>query len=339
MKIPSNSSFPLKCKNIARHKMTSSFGFKEFEGTQEETAYWNAAKEEERSSLKKRHVDTGECLLCIIDELIPQKRPEPEKPKKPESLELLEQPTSPKIVGGIIGRSHERVEVSTQNLKVSWSWYNEGQGLVAWTFQNAGAQQATGILLRNSYYFGNAYWPIYENNPAFGVGFATKLEPLVDKTIQKNSAPLAVVSWKQPDGSYKSIIAFIFTLAPGQTWQMLEGGFSLAMSPENVSAYEVSQVSEGDFCVGYDPQQVGALDNQTGTSDQGYTPNPNTFHTVQVLAPVEALFLQLFNDPIQPGTCDATPKETPPQPESASTQSGSRIWDLLARNAGSLKER
>ena len=339
MKIPSNSSFPPKCNNTSSHKMTSSFGFKEFEGTQEETAYWNRAKENERSSLKKRHVNTGECLLCIIDEVIPENLPEPKLPKEHERKEQLggfEQPAAPKIVGGIITRSRERVEVTTQNLKVSWEWYNEGQGLVAWTFQNTSSQQATAVLLRNSYYFGNAFWPVYLNNDSFGTTFATKLESLANKSIQSNSAPLALLSWKQPDGSYKSIVAFIFTLDPGQTWQILEGGFSPATPPEGVSAYEVSVISEGEFCLGYDPKQVSSWDQQTGTSLQGYSPNPNTFHSLQVLAPTEAQFYQLFNDRVQQGSCESVAKETPPQPESPAPKTEGRLWGLLARNAGSL---
>jgi hypothetical protein len=339
VKIPSNSSFQLQCKNMSMHKMTSSFGFKEFEGTQEESAYWNAAKEDERSSLKKKHVDTGLCLLCLIDEQLPKKRPPPPKVVEAEPAEQARKPAGRKIAGGMIARSHEKVEVSTPNLKVSWSWYNEAQGLVIWTFQNMGTQQASAILLRNSYYFGNAFWPIYENNPAFGTPFATKLEPLVDKTVQNNSPPLALISWKQEDGSYKNIIAFVFTLAQGQTWQMLEGGFSMSMPPQNVSAYEVSFLSEGEFCLGYDPQQVRSWDQQTGTNDQGYSPNPSTFHLAQVLAPPEAQYQQLLNDPIQQGACESVAKEAIVSPDPSAPQTESRLWGLLSKNAGSLDKR
>ncbi len=335
VKVPSNSSFPLKCKDMSRHKMTSSFGFKEFEGTSEETSFWNHAKEEDRSSLKRRHVDTGECLLCIIDETIPEKPPEPVLPKKSEKTERPS-PATPKIVGGIITRSTERVEVSTRNLKVSWAWYNESQGLVAWTFQNTGSQQATAVLYRNSYYFGNAFWPIYVSNPAFGTAFAAKLEPLMEKTIQKNSPPLALIAWKQSDGSYKNLAAFIFTVASGQTWQMLEGGFSPATPPDGVSAYEVSMISESDFCLGYDSKQISAWDRQSHPASLGYSPNPNTFHTIQVLAPADAQFTPLFNDVIQQGSCESIPKETPAQPDSPAPQRETRLWELLARNAGSL---
>jgi hypothetical protein len=91
--------------------MTSSFGFKDFEGTNEESAFWNASSEEERQALKKRHVDTGLCLLCMIDELIPQQRPpEPEIAilESEEPIQARKQ-TIPKkkIAGGLINRIHE----------------------------------------------------------------------------------------------------------------------------------------------------------------------------------------------------------------------------------------
>lgn len=335
VKIPSNSSLPIKCKNMSRHKMTSSFGFKEFEGTQEESEYWNKSREEERSSLKKRHVETGECLLCIIDELSPQRK-KPEKQTEQASPKVQLEPIARKIIGGLIPLAHEKVEVSTQNLKVSWIWHNDAAGIVSWTFQNTGQAQASCILFRNSYYFGNAYWVIYENNPSFACPFATKLEPLVDNTVQKNSAPIGIISWKQEDGSYKSIVAFIFTLAPGQTWQMLEGGFSIATPPTDVAAYQVSQISEEDYCIGYDKQQIISWDKQTGSKLQGYSPNPNTFHSVQVLAPSEAKFIQLFNDSIQKGKCESVATEAPVVEASTNSQGESRFWGLLAKNAGTL---
>jgi hypothetical protein len=353
VKIPSNTNIQFVCKDSARHRVTRSFGFCDFEGTAEESNYWSKASEMDRTMLKKRHNDTGECVLCLIDEQLPQKPAEPERKVEqiPEhqaeqlkEFETVMLPEPPKIVGGILGRNIEPVEVSTASVKVSWAWHKELQGNVAWTFQNTGAQQTTVILFRSSYYFGNAFWPIYENNAGFGTAFTTKLEPLQDKTIQNNSPPLALVSWKQDDGSYKSIIAFIFTLAPGQTWQMLEGGFSPLMPPESPSAYEVSEVSQGDFTIGYDPQQVDKWDEQTGTSLQGYFPNPKVFQTVQVIAPAEASFVQLFNDQIQSGVHEAPPPveapseppaEVPAQPQTQEAPPvESKLWGLLARNRG-----
>jgi hypothetical protein len=343
VKIPSTSGFPIDCKDLARHKITGSFGFKEFDGTPEESAFWNKASEDEKASLKKKHVDTGRCLLCLIDEVIPEKLPEPVIAVEPEP-EVHVQTFSRKIAGGILNRTHERTEVSSPNLKASWAWHNEEHGIVAWTFQNTGTQQASGILFRNSYYFGNAYWPIYQNNPGFGVAFATKLEPLVYKTIENNTLPLGIVAWKEGEGSYKNIIAFVFTLAPGQTWQVLEGGFSRMNPPQEVGVYEVSSISETDFSITYDQSHIDLWNEHSGTSDSGYAPNPNRFGAVQVLAPPEAPFVQLFEDSVQQGTVSAPPptgEEAAPLEEAASSapQYESKFWSLMARNSGSLEKR
>jgi hypothetical protein len=361
---------------MQHHRITGSFGFKDFDGTAEESAYWNKATEEQKQALKKKHVDTGLCLLCMIDELIP-KSSEPQRvviepgQKSRKREEITPATRSKKIVGGIINRSNERAETSSPNMKVSWAWYNEDAGIVAWTLQNISAQQTTAILLRNSYYFGNAYWPIYKNNPGFGVTFASNLEPLTEKSLQSNSAPLGIVSWKKPDGSYKSIVAFVFTLFPGQTWQMLEAGFSHLRPPQNVGIFEVSRTSEAadSFSLSYDQEQVYAWDAQTGNSDKGFSPNPNVINTVQVLAPPEAPFEQLFegdsihlgNDPAPTLKEEGLPKEVeekveeekeqrPPlqqeeqaaieleAPSTSTTGGGSKsLWSLLGKQTSSGK--
>ena len=198
-----------------------------------------------------------------------------------------------------------------------------------------------------------------------GVTFAAHLEPLSDKSIQNNSAPLGIVSWKQADGSYKNIVAFIFTLAPGQTWQMLETGFSHLRPPQNIHIYEVSCVSETDsFTLAYDKGQVDTWNSQTGNSDKGYAPNPNVFNIVQVLAPPEAPFEQSFagdsihqgNVPVPVAEEDKLNKEMqvedeevrlPQQEEEeaaieleaqsgSSTRSGGKsLWSLLGKQSSS----
>jgi len=45
----------------------------------------------------------------------------------------------------------------SQNISVTWSWYDENQGIVEWTFHNLGRQTESVILLRNGYYFGGAF--------------------------------------------------------------------------------------------------------------------------------------------------------------------------------------
>jgi hypothetical protein len=357
VRIPSNSSLPIQCKDPRRHKITSSLGFKDFEGTSEESAFWNSATEEKHQSLKKKHVDTGLCLLCMIDEEIPRRSPEPEppdlyvehEPKNRRRHQRQESISTKRISGGIINRNHEQLEASSQNLKVSWSWYSEEQGIVEWTFQNISSQEATGLLLRNSYYFGNAYWPVYQNNSGFGVAFASKLEPLVDKSVRLNSAPLGIISWKEADGSYKNIVSFVFTLSSGQTWRMLEGGFSRANPPQNISVFEVTPGSESDFTITYDQMHVDVWNEQTNASDAGYAPNPSTFKTMQLLAPPEAPFAQLFDDLIQQGIAPPAQekKEASEEEQQASLEQiaptpsyghESKLWSAVAKYSGSVQK-
>jgi hypothetical protein len=350
VRIPSSASVPIQCKDTLRHKVTSSYGFKDFQGTAEETSFWNGTSEEEKQALRKKHVQTGVCLLCMIDELIAQKKPEPEPVipiavEKPAPQQVVREPAiSRKVTGGIINRTQERTELSTPNLKVSWTWHNEERGMVEWTFQNIASQQASCILLRNSYYFGNAFWPIYVNNHGFGIDFAKKLEPLVDKSIQSNTPPLGVVSWKQADESYKNIVCFVFTLAPGQTWRMREGGFSPVNPPRDIGLYEVTPVNLDpiDFALTYDEKHVDTWVQQTGASDQAYDPNPKTFNTVQLLAPAEAPFEQLFEDSRQGKAEEFPPKaeeeeespslEEPLAPTPSPSYEG-KLWSVLAKNA------
>jgi len=186
------------------------------------------------------------------------------------------------------------------NVNISWKWYNEQEGLVEWTFQNQSSNQVSVILLRNGYYFGNAFWPVYVANPEFGVNWATSLTPLVDNGVNQNAPPLGIVQFT--NGS--RIVCFIFTLAPNQTWSMLEGGFSYTFPPTNPSLYEVQLDNIGQYCISYDQEQVNEWDLQTGTNYQGYSPNPNTIETVLVNAPSNAIYIQLFPyDTANNGVC------------------------------------
>jgi hypothetical protein len=38
------------------------------------------------------------------------------------------------------------------SVTVSWSWFDQSQGIVEWTFTNQGSQRESVILLRNGYY-------------------------------------------------------------------------------------------------------------------------------------------------------------------------------------------
>lgn len=182
---------------------------------------------------------------------------------------------------------------------VTWTWENQAQGTVKWTFSNTTKATSSVVLFRSGYYFGNAFWPVYIANSSFNTRFASAAEPLKDNGTSSNSPPLMVVQFH--DGRY--IVAFVFTLSAGQTWSMLEGGFVQGMVPENPATYAVSGLRQQEFCLQYDETQVTDWDQQTGTSLSGYSPNPSAFKTITGILPNSAGFVELFNDIITPGKC------------------------------------
>lgn len=194
-------------------------------------------------------------------------------------------------------------KVQESNASVGWSWNNESGGIVQWSFSNPTSEQKSVVLLRSSYYFGNAYWPVYLANAEFDTQFAQSVTPLVDNGVENNAPPLFVASING-----KFIVAFLFTLSPGQTWSMLEGGFVDGITPSGIALYDVSNMEVKEMCVGYDITQVADWDAQTQTLLGGYVPNPKTFNVV--VGSISGAYIQLFNDPISTGTCPTpTPKD------------------------------
>lgn len=187
----------------------------------------------------------------------------------------------------------------TSPITVGWTWENQAQGTVKWTFSNTSNSLASVVLFRSGYYFGNAFWPVYLNNSSFNTQFATSVTALPDKGASNNSPPLMVVEFQNG----KSIVAFVFTLSPGQVWSMLEGGFVQGMVPETPLTYAVSGIATKKFCIKYDETQVKDWDQQTGTSLKGYSPNPSEFQALTGVLPASAAFVELFNDTITPGKC------------------------------------
>ena len=213
----------------------------------------------------------------------------------------------PKIAGGLLRPKIVTEAFSSSEMQVSWKWYNEAQGLVEWTFTNPTDAIHTVILFRNGYFFGNAYYPIYEANLGFGVGWAKNLDALPDNGAQNNAPPIGIVEW--PDGT--RIVAFLFSIAPNSKWSMLEGGFSSIITPSGIALYDIAFNRTGEFCCKYDPQQVTDWDMQTGTNYQGWQPNPSTFTTVLVNAPTDAPYVELFaGDSETDGACSGS--GTPP---------------------------
>jgi len=225
---------------------------------------------------------------------------------------------------------------------VSWSWFDQSQGIVEWTFKNLGSSKESVILLRNGYYFGGAFGPVYLANSTplcstctgsngFGVSWIYtqpveggvslvngSIPPLVDHgSPAANAPPMAPVQF--PSGEWLNF-AFIFTLNPGQTWSMLEGGFSTLTPPYPQGVYQVSLGYGGSICVGYDPQRVKDWDAQTGTNLQGYSPNPSTFNIAKVKAAGAPYDILPFNDPTIQLSAFTQPSPQPSTTPSATPQ-------------------
>ncbi len=207
----------------------------------------------------------------------------------------------------------------SQDLVVSWKWYDQSQGIVEWDFENKGTITKSGVLFRgilyngqtyDPYYFGDAFWPVYwENsdgrgasadnpNVNFGVEWATSQTPLTDYGVENNVAPISPVFIS----SSLWVVAFIFTLLPGQRWSMLEGGFSTQYQPSPIGVYEVTPQTLQAMCIGYNPQAVAQWDAQTQTNLQGYLPNPKTFEVLPYTL-ANGPEVTVFGDSVTVGAC------------------------------------
>jgi len=214
------------------------------------------------------------------------------------------------IKSGSLVPSPEALEISVGNtvdsistgVSAAWEWYKRSQGIVSWNFSNDSYFQETVVLYRNGYYFGNAFWPVYVESGL--TSWATKISPLIDRGIERNTAPIGIVDF----GDGKKIIAFIFTLSPGQEWSMLEGGFSPMSPPANAVLYGTTLEKSGQFCIGYDRKQVADYDSQTGDSLKGMSQNPSNVSTLEVSISTFARYVQLFaKDTVLESACPENP--------------------------------
>ena len=208
---------------------------------------------------------------------------------------------------------------------VSWTWYDKQKGTVKWTLKNLTAVKRSFVLFRNGYYFGNAYWPIYVANPEFNVKFISikpneTIPALSSNTFEQNVALLAIInlpkavkpliSSQTPSAPVTKIVAFVFTLNPNQTYEILEDGFSDSTPPSNARLYEVVVNSVNDYCIKYDRYHVLHWNLKKNASVAGYFPYSSTFNTVEMnfvssefLLNSEPPSVALFNDSIKANPC------------------------------------
>ena len=224
---------------------------------------------------------------------------------------------------GIIAGISPLGSVTADNGKIVGSvrWYDIKSGTAEWSFENRSLLLKSIVLLRNGYMFGDAFWPVYVANSNgrgastnlsdnFGVNWidtATSKIPLKNLGTAKNSMPIGLVttsSIKTGMDNSNTTVAFIFTLGSMEKYSVLEGGFSPSMPPVIQEIFPVSLLYCGQACVGYDPQRVKDWDTQTGTSLEGYSPNPASVNTCLFMLPEGSLFDTLkYADRFRLGTC------------------------------------
>ena len=193
---------------------------------------------------------------------------------------------------GLILKKH----VAEADLQVSWEWENKDQGIVKWTFKNLGSAAGSGLLFRATYPFGNAFWPIYEENPEFDTQFAVLQSPLIDRGTENNSPPLGI--FKNPDNSM--FVAFVFTLSAGQEWSKLEAGFIDGLTPDyDGTPYIVpaKKLSMGNYTIAWDAEQCSGYNQQTG--DNLPCP-PNPLNILSAVWGISDSIAPMFNDMIEP---------------------------------------
>lgn len=184
----------------------------------------------------------------------------------------------------------------------------DADGVVVWTFKNTGNQTGSWILQRGAslagqqfedYVFGQAFNVIYlYNGSLFGTELLTAPpQPLVDNGTANNSPPMALVN--APSGMS---ICFIFTLAPGQTWSMEEGGFVDGIVPSNPQLIPVTvQTSTAQqWCDTWNVEQCQGYNQQAGTN-LPCPPNPWTITTIVMATTVNIPIL--IQDTFTQGAC------------------------------------
>jgi len=66
--VPTNEMMVVKCGNASRHGLATGTGnTKSFNANDEDYGFWERVPRQRREYMKRMHLESGECLLCIID--------------------------------------------------------------------------------------------------------------------------------------------------------------------------------------------------------------------------------------------------------------------------------
>src|ERR1700733_768497 len=162
----------------------------------------------------------------------------------------------------------------------------DSNGNVTWTFSNQSQEQLSVILHRGAqtvspYYFGSSFWAVY--NLTIPAPFATSLTALGNDLSGPGyqTAPLGLIRFS----GQAFLVAYVYTLGPGQQWQTMEGGFidpktNTLLPAMDIFCVEVTSEDYAQFAITYDPSLPAAADTQLSTNSPGFAPNPNIFWAI-----------------------------------------------------------
>ncbi len=170
----------------------------------------------------------------------------------PKFGDILQPRAQPAPAAGMVSVTEPDV-----NGVVTWKISNTGGTTGSWILQR-GASQA-GVPFED-YIFGGAFAPAYLYNAAsFGTSLLTaQPTPLSGAGV----APMGIIS--SPSGT---LFAFVFTIAPGQTFTMEEGGFSGGVVPSNPVLVPVTpEASPTTYSVTWQSEQCAGFNSQTGST-------------------------------------------------------------------------
>ena len=203
----------------------------------------------------------------------------------------------------------ELLSKHVQSATVSFSG-PDSNGIVVWTFKNTGNTTGSWLLQRGAslagqqfedYVFGQAFNVMYlYNGSLFGTELLTAPPvPLVDNGAANNSPPMSLIN--SPSGMS---ICFVFTLAPGQTWSMEEGGFSNGVVPSNPQLIPVTVANPAPsyWCDSWNSEQCQGFNQQTG-NNLPCPPNPWTISTILMQTDISIPIL--IQDTFTEGQCSS----------------------------------
>jgi len=188
----------------------------------------------------------------------------------------------------------------------SWAWDDASTGALTWTFVNSDQNNSHAVVLYRggaetpTYIFGGAFWPVYLS-AGYGFNMLDGTQPIPTLSGGGNTQPMGLLDFG-PGASPRYLVAFIFNLAPGQTWSTPEG-FTPNAGPTTYQCYALDSSVTGNYCVGYDPARVTQWYSQGG-GGAGFIPNPQNFFTYAFTPESATPDNDLgYNDSIAAGSC------------------------------------